>query len=295
MKAAVKIPEFVYHRPDSVEEALALLAELGDDAKVLAGGQSLVPLMALRLSRPGHVVDIGRLDELGAIAENDGTVRVGAMVRHSELEASTTVRRQAPLVAEAMPHIAHRAIRNRGTACGSLAHGDPAAELPAVAVALDATLVLRTAERQRLVPAAEFFTGYLTTVAEPDELLVEWRLPVTSPQGGWSVQEVSRRHGDFALLGCTAIVTRDGDGPVSSAALAFFGAANTPVRVPEAESLIVGQQPGEEVFVATAEAVKKALDPPGDLHASVAYRRHLGAVLTMQCLRQATARMGSAA
>jgi carbon-monoxide dehydrogenase medium subunit len=291
----VKIPQFTYHRPDSVDEALALLADLGDDAKVLAGGQSLVPLMALRLGRPAHVVDIGRLAELATLADDGGTLRVGAMVRHSELEASAAVRDRAPLVSEAMPHIGHRAIRNRGTACGSLAHADPAAELPAVALALDATLVLRSAGRERSVPAAEFFTGYLQTVAEPDELLVEWRVPAGPASSGWSVQEVSRRHGDFALLGCAATVESDDAGRISSAALAFLGAAGTPVRVPEAESLLVGQYPGDEVFGEAAEAVKKTLDPPGDLHASVAHRRHLGAVLTNRCLRQATARLGAAA
>jgi carbon-monoxide dehydrogenase medium subunit len=198
-------------------------------------------------------------------------------------------------VAEAMPHIGHRAIRNRGTACGSLAHADPAAELPAVAVALDATLVLRSAERERSVAASDFFTGYLTTVAEPDELLVECRLPAGSASSGWSVQEISRRHGDFALLGCAASVAADRVGRVSAAALAFFGAANIPVRVPEAEDLLVGQELSEDLFVEAAAAVQKALDPPGDLHASVAHRRHLGAVLTTRCLRQATSRLEAAA
>jgi aerobic carbon-monoxide dehydrogenase medium subunit len=291
----VKIPQFEYHRPQSVEEALRLLADLGDDAKVLAGGQSLVPLMALRLSRPGHVIDIGRLSELGSLSADPGGVRVGAMVRHAELEGSGIVKGQAPLVADTMPHIGHRAIRNRGTACGSLAHGDPAAELPAVSIALGAEFRLRRASGERMVPAAEFFTGYLTNAVQADELLVDWVLPPWPATAGWSVHEVSRRHGDFALLGCCVVLDLGSNGRMSTAALAFFGAASTPVRVPEAEEVLIGEVPSEDVFAEAAEAVKKALDPPGDLHATTAYRCHLGAVLTRRGLQEAAARMGRAA
>jgi carbon-monoxide dehydrogenase medium subunit len=243
--------------------------------------------MALRLSRPGHIVDIGRLAELTSLTEEDGSIRVGAMVRHAELEASALVRKHAPLVAGAMPHIGHRAIRNRGTACGSLAHGDPAAELPAVSVALGAEFRLRTEHGERTVPASDFFTGYLTTALEPDELLVDWTLPAWSPTAGWSVQEVSRRHGDFALMGCAAVIDGGPDGRVTSAALAFFGAASTPLRVPDAERVLIGQAPDAELFAEAGEMVRKALDPPGDLHASAAHRRHLGAVLTRRCLQHA--------
>lgn len=287
----MKIARFEYHRPESVGEALLLLADLGDDAKVLAGGQSLVPLMALRLSRPGHVIDIGRLTELGTLSVDGGAVRVGALVRHSELETSEPVSEQAPLVAAAMPHIGHRAIRNRGTACGSLAHGDPAAELPAVAVALGSHIHLRSSSGERTVPATDFFTGYLTNVAEPDELLVEWTLPAWSVTAGWSVQEVSRRHGDFALLGCAAVVDGGPDGTVSSAALSFFGAASTPLRVPAAEAILIGHAPDEKLFAEAADVVRATLDPPGDLHATAAHRRHLGAVLTQRCLLEASSRM----
>jgi aerobic carbon-monoxide dehydrogenase medium subunit len=290
----VKIPQFAYYRPESVPEALDLLAELGDDAKVLAGGQSLLPLMALRLSRPGHVIDIGRLSDLATVSADEETVRVGAMVRHAELETSELVRNQAPLVADAVPHIGHRAIRNRGTACGSLAHGDPAAELPAVSVALGAHFRLRSVSGERMVPAAEFFTGYLTNAIHADELLVEWNMPAWPVTAGWSIQEASRRHGDFALLGCAAVLDWGLDQKVSTASLAFFGAGSTPVRVAQAEDLLIGQSPGEEVFAQAGEAVKQALDPPGDLHATAAYRRHLGGVLARRCLRQAASRMESA-
>jgi carbon-monoxide dehydrogenase medium subunit len=291
----VKIPQFIYHRPESVAEALDLLAELGDDAKVLAGGQSLVPLMALRLTRPSHVIDIGRLSELVSLSGEGGALRVGAMVRHADLETSELVRDRAPLVADAMPYIGHRAIRNRGTACGSLAHGDPAAELPAVSIAVGAQFRLRRASGERTVPAAAFFTGYLTNAIEADELLVDWTLPAWPATAGWSVQEVSRRHGDFALLGCAAVLDCGPDRKVSSAALGFFGAGSTPVRVPEAEGILIGQVPDEELLAEAADTVRRALDPPGDLHATVAYRRHLGAVLTRRCLQQAAARLEATA
>lgn len=291
----MKIPKFSYHRPATVDEVLGLLAEYGDDAKVLAGGQSLVPLLALRLSRPAHVVDIGAVRDFPAISHGDGPVVVGAMVRHAEVEQSATIAEAAPLVAAAMPYIGHRAIRNRGTACGSLAHADPAAELPAVALAAGAELVLRRAGGERIVPASEFFLGYLTAATEPDELLTEWRLPPWPPNAGWSVQEVSRRHGDYALLGMAAVIDAGCGGRISAAALAFFGAASVPVRVEAAENLLVGETPGAELFGEAAALVGQELEPPGDLHGTTAYRKHLGVVLTRRCLTEASERLGAAA
>jgi carbon-monoxide dehydrogenase medium subunit len=290
-RTSMKIPQFAYHCPESVPEALVLLGELGDEAKVLAGGQSLLPLMALRLSRPAHVIDIGHLSELTSLSVEDGALRVGAMVRHAELERSDIVREIAPLVAGAMPLIGHRAIRNRGTACGSLAHGDPAAELPAVSVAVGAEFRLQGASGERTVPASDFFTGYLTNAIESDELLVEWRLPSWSATAGWSIQEVSRRHGDFALLGCAAVLDCTADGTVATAAVAFFGAGSTPVRLPEAEKMLIGQKPVDDLIASVGEAIRSELNPPGDLHATVAYRRHLGGVLARRCLQEAAGRM----
>jgi len=291
----VKIPRFTYHRPATEEEALAMLTEFGEDAKVLAGGQSLIPLMALRLSRPAHLIDIGGLRELAAIRERSGTVSVGAAVRHVEVERSALVARAAPLAAAAMPHIGHGAIRNRGTACGSLAHADPAAELPAVALAAGASFVVRRASGERTVPASEFFLGYLTCDMGPDELLVEWRLPTWPVTAGWSVQEVSRRHGDFALLGMAAMIDTDPVGRISAAALSLFGAASTPIRMSAAEKLLTGEPPGAALFDEAAEVVKAQLDPPGDLHGTVAYRKHLGAILTKRCLSEAAGRLGAMA
>ncbi len=291
---SMKMPAFAYHRPDTLDEALALLAEHGPDAKVLAGGQSLLPLMALRLSQPEHVVDIGRLSELSGIREHDGGVAIGALVRHAEAEESELVATAAPLVAEAMPYIGHRPIRSRGTVCGSLAHADPAAELPAVALALGATFVAKSADGERITPADEFFVSYLTSALADDELLTEVRFPAWPATAGGSVQELSRRHGDYALVGVAVAIDTAGDPPgaISGAALAFFGAGPTPVRVTEAEAALVGAEPGADVFARAASLVSEHLDPPADNHASAAYRRHIAGVLTARGLDAATARIG---
>ncbi|MHB8466939.1 MAG: FAD binding domain-containing protein [Acidimicrobiales bacterium] len=290
----MKLPGFRYHRPDTVDEALALLAEHGDEAKVLAGGQSLIPLMALRLSQPAHLVDIGTLTELATI-EDRGGVAFGALARHADIEHSDLVARAAPLLSAAMPFIGHRAIRNRGTACGSLAHADPAGELPAIALALDAQFVLRAAAGERTVAAADFFLGYLSSAVGDAELLTEVRLPQWPASAGWSVQEVSRRHGDYALVGMTVVLDGDASGGISDAAIALFGASSTPVRIDAAERLLVGETPGPELFESAADAVRANVDPPGDNHGTSAYRRHLAGVLTRRCLVEAAERMGAAA
>jgi carbon-monoxide dehydrogenase medium subunit len=284
------MPAFCYHRPATVEEAVGLLGEYGPDAKVLAGGQSLVPLLALRLSHPDHLIDIGRVEGLGAIEVGPGGVTVGAGVRHAEVELSPLTGRAAPLMAAAMPHIGHRAIRNRGTVCGSLAHADPAAELPAVTLAVDAELVVRSTDGERSIPAADFFLGYLTSALEDTELLTAVRFPPWPARTGWSVQEISRRHGDYALVGLTAMLGLGEDGRVERAALSFFGAGATPVRVPEAEGVLIGEHPDPAVFAEAAEVVAKAIDPPGDNHATAAYRAHVAGVLTRRCLAEAVER-----
>ena len=288
----MKMPRFCYHRPRSTEEALHLLAEHGDEAKILAGGQSLLPLMALRLSQPAHVIDIGHVADFAGIDERDGSVVIGAIVRHADVEHSALVASSAPLVSAAVPFIGHRAIRNMGTACGSLAHADPAGELPAVALALDAELVVRRLDGERTIPAADFFLGYLDSDIGDGELLSELRLPPWSPSAGWSVQEVSRRHGDYALLGLAAVVDSDSSGRIRGAALSLFGAGSTPVRTPDAEQLLAGQPPSEELFRAAGDAVMRGIDPPADNHATTAYRRHVAGVLTRRCLTEATQRMG---
>jgi len=290
----VKLPDFAYHRPSTIDEALDRLDEFGGDGKVLAGGQSLVPLLALRLARPEHVIDIGRIASLAAITEDEGGLLIGALARHADVEDSPVVRRAQPLVAAAMPYIGHRAIRNRGTACGSIVHADAAAELPAVALALDAEMIVRSRNSERTVAAADFFLGYLSSDVNDDEMLTGVRWPNWPSSAGWSVQEVTRRHADYAMVGLAASLDVDRKGRVTAAALSFFGAASTPIRVSEAENLMVGETPTAKLFAEAAAVVIRSLDPPDDNHASAAYRAHVAGVLTRRCLAEAHARVGAA-
>ena len=290
----MKNPPFVYHRPESLSDALALLAEHGDDAKVLAGGQSLLPVMALRLGRPEHVVDIGRIAELSTLdAGPDGTT-IGALVRHAEAERSAAVAQHAPLVAAAAPHIGHRAIRTRGTLVGSVAHADPAAEMPAVCLAVGATMVATSADGTREIAADDFFEGYLTTVLEPTEILTEIRLPAWSPDAGGAVVEISRRHGDYALVGLACTLEVSG-GSITGAALSFFGADSRPIRVGDAEAALIGQAPDDAAFSGAAEIVSAQLDPPSDVHGTANYRKHIAGVLTRRGLAEAAATIGVSA
>jgi aerobic carbon-monoxide dehydrogenase medium subunit len=288
----VKIPRFEYHRPESVDEVLVLLAEHGDDAKVLAGGQSLLPMMALRLAAPAQLVDIGRVRELERVSCGDaGEVTLGAMVRQVTAERSSDIARRSPLVHEAVPHIAHRAIRTVGTVCGSLAHADPAAEMPAVALAAGATMVAKSTVGTREVAADDFFLGYLHTALRPDELLAEVRFPVWSPTATGAVVEVSRRHGDYALVGLACRFEIEG-AVITGASLAFFGVGTTPVRVTEAESALTGQRLSDDLRAEAANVVSASLSPGADIHASAGYRRHLAGVLTRRALTRATSQIG---
>ncbi len=290
----MKNPPFEYHRPGSVDEAVALLAEHGDDAKVLAGGQSLLPVMALRLGRPEHVIDIGRIPGLDSITASTEGVSLEALVRHRQAETSDELARHAPIVSAAMPFIGHRAIRTRGTVCGSIAHADPAAEMPAVCLAADAILVARSSSGEREIAAADFFDGYLTTTLEPTELLTEVRFPAWSPTAGASVVEISRRHGDYALVGLACVVDVVG-GSITSAALSFLGVGGTPLRVTEAEDALVGASPDQAAFAHAAEIVARTVEPIADVHATANYRRHIAGVLTKRGLADATGRIGVAA
>lgn len=269
--AALKPVDFCLHRPASIDEAVSLLAEFGDEAKVLAGGQSLVPLLNFRLARPSHVIDIGRLP-LSSVAIGGGWVSVGALTRQARLSALAG---PCPLVAAAVPWIAHPPIRARGTLGGSLAHADPAAELPAVAVALDATFCLADG---RTIPAASFFRGYLTTALSWADLLVAVQFPVAPAGTSACFEEVARRRGDFALVGCAAQVTAL-DGVVSDVRICLSGVASVPVRCRSAEDLLRGQRVRPDVLAAAADAAVAGLTPPCDLHASGDYRRHLAHVL----------------
>src|SRR6516164_6840680 len=230
----MKLPHFDYEAPKTVSEAVELLAEHLDEASVLAGGQSLIPLLALRLAHPAVLIDINGIDGLSGVSAADGWVAVGAMTREYIAEESGTLADAVPLLAAALPLIGHEAIRNRGTIGGSLAHADPAAELPAVARALDAEFVVRSASETRVIAAADWFEGYLATARQPDEILTEVRFPVAAPGTGAAFEEVARRHGDFAIVGLAAQLTLD-DGVISDARLAFSGVADVPVRAADAE------------------------------------------------------------
>ncbi len=286
----MKNPPFHYHRPATLDEALALLAELGDEAKILAGGQSLLPVMALRLGRPEHVIDIGTIDSLKTINTDDG-LTIGAMVRHAQAEKSPEVAANAPMVAAALPHVGHRAIRNRGTVVGSIAHADSAAEMPAVCLATDATMTIASTGGTREVAAADFFQGFFTTVIEPNEILTQVQFPAWSPTAGGTVVEISRRHGDYAMCGLAAMVDAP-NGVIEKAALSFFAVASTAIRIPEAEAALVGQAPSQESFAEAARIVGETLEPDGDIHATADYRRHIATVLTRRGLAEAAAQIG---
>jgi CO/xanthine dehydrogenase FAD-binding subunit len=287
----VKPPPFEYHAPSSTAEALELLAQVGSDGKVLAGGQSLVPLLNLRLARPAHLIDINALQsEIGDIRADDGGLAIGALTRQRSAERSTLIAERCPLLAEALPLIGHPQIRNRGTIGGSLAHADPASELPAVAAVLEADLVVRGARGERVIRPDAFFVSYLTTTLEPDELLVEVRIPAWPSGAGWSYQEVSRRHGDFAMVGVAALVRLDPSGTIAEARLGYTGAAAAPVRARAAERSLAGQPPSADAFAEAAEQAGRDLDPQDDVHASAAYRRHVARVLTRRALQAAVNR-----
>ncbi len=291
-----KPPPFDYRSPDSLEEALALLAEHGDEARPLAGGQSLVPLLALRLARPEVLVDIARVRGLDGISRTDGHVEIGATVREAVAERSGDVKDSVPLLAAALPLIGHPAIRSRGTVGGSLAHGDPAAELPAVALATGAEMVATSAAGTRTIPAAEFFVSYFTTALEADELLTSVRFPVALPGSGSAFEEAARRHGDFAMVGVAAMVTLS-DGVLGEVALTMTGVADTPVRVTAAEAALRGAPVGPAgvdpaALGEAAAAASGAIDPPSDLHGTSAYRRHVAGVLVRRAVTTAAAGAG---
>ncbi len=294
----MKPAPFEYHRPGTLDEALALLAARGGEAKPLAGGQSLIPAMNFRLARPAALVDLNGVAELAYVrpAEGGGDLRIGAMTRQRAVERSAPVQRAAPLLAEAMPCIAHPQIRNRGTVGGSLAHADPAAELPAVMLALDARLEVRGRSGARTIPAAEFFTGFFGTALAPDELLVEIALPPLPARSGTAFVEVARRHGDYALVGVAVLVTLEERGRCRAARIALLSVGGGPVLAAEAMKLCVGEQASDELFRAAGDAAAtREIDPPSDIHASAAYRRRLAAVLTRRGLGRAFERAAQVA
>jgi carbon-monoxide dehydrogenase medium subunit len=281
----MKPAAFDYLRPESVDEAAAQLAEYGGDAKVLAGGQSLVPLLNFRIVRPSILIDINRLAALDFVEAHDGGLRIGALTRHHTLETSPAVRERFPVLGAAMKHVAHLAIRNRGTLGGSLSHADPAAELPMLALLLDAEI--RTSASSHA--AEDFFLGPLTTALAEDELITEIVLPALPPKIGWSFQEFSLRAGDFAFAAVAVTVTAS-NAKIAEARLAVMGVGETPLRLRGVEAALAGEPFTPKIVAEAAQRACDSVDPPSDLRASADFRRHLVAVLTERALDAAWAR-----
>ena len=284
----MKPAKFDYYDPRGLDEALALLDRHSDDAKVLAGGQSLMPLLNMRLARPNIVVDINQIKEFNYVRATDGGIAIGAIARQRVLQAEKLIAERVPILQEAAYYIAHPQIRSRGTICGSIAHADPAAELPALALALDAEMTLTSAKAARTVGAAVFFQSFFTTALEANEILTEVRFPAPPKDSAWSVLEISRRHGDFAIAGIIAGLALETNRQViARARLVYFGVGATPIRVTAAEEALIGQAASEPAFEAAAQSAKQGIDPMSDIHATEEYRRALAATLTKRALRSA--------
>ncbi len=291
----MKPAAFDYYAPQSLDEAIALLGKHSTGAKLLAGGQSFVPMANFRVLRPEVVVDLNRIAALSFIAERDGGIAIGAMTRHRAVERSGLVQARCPLIARAVPCIGHAVIRNRGTLGGSLSHADPAAEWPVVAIALGATMVARSPRGERLIPAAKFFVGLLTTALAEDEILVEVRFPVAPARTGAEFAEVSRRHGDFALVAVGAQVTLSAAGTIAEARLALGGVGPFPFDAASFAKRLVGSMPADKAFEALGQEIASTLEPSDDLHASSTYRKEVAGVLVVRALRTACARAKEAA
>jgi carbon-monoxide dehydrogenase medium subunit len=284
----MKPAPFKYFAPSTTEEALVYLGEYGYEAKVLAGGQSLIPTMNFRLAQPSVLIDLNNIPELSYIKKGPDGLRIGAMTRQRELENDPLVLENSKLIHETMPFIAHSQIRNRGTVGGSIAHADPASELPAVMLTLQANFRVRNRSEERWIPASEFFMGMFSTALSPEEILVEIAVPPLPPRSGWSFQEVARRHGDFALVGVAAVVSLNENSKCQQARMALLSVGDGPVVASRSAQSLVGHTVTEELIRAAAEVTAtQDIDPPGDIHASSEYRRHLARVLTARALKQA--------
>ncbi|GAA4538473.1 xanthine dehydrogenase family protein subunit M [Pseudonocardia xishanensis] len=282
----MKPAPFDHVRASTLDHAVETLVAEDGDAKVLAGGQSLVPLLAMRLAQPTTLVDLGGLRELDYIRDDGTHLEIGAMTRSRAVEKSRLVGEALPLLPAALRHVGHVTIRNRGTLGGSVAHADPAAEAPSVLRALDAEIIATGPGGRRTIAAADFFQGFLVSALEPEEILTAIRIPKQAAGSVVAVEEFTRRHGDFALVAVLGAARLDPAGEIAEVRLSVAGAANTPLRADAAEDLLVGQAPTPDVVAAAATAVAEATDPGGDIHAPAEYRRHLAAVLTRRCLHR---------
>lgn len=285
----MKAAPFAYHAPRSLADALALLAEHGDECKPLAGGQSLVPMLALRLARFEHLIDIGRVPELQTLTADGRGVRIGAMTRQADVEHDADVARDAPLLSRCLPFIGHFQIRNRGTIGGSIAHADPASELPAVALAMDVELEVASVRGTRAIAARDFFVSQWTTATEPDELLVSVRFPAAGRRSGSAIREVARRPGDFAVVGTACTVGLTDADVVATCSIALFGVGSTPVRSPSAEAALIGSPASlpDDELASIAHAALGDFEPRDDLHATGTYRQRTAVVLIRRALRAA--------
>ena len=285
----MKPAAFAYHPMKTLAETTALLAELGDEGRILAGGQSLVPLMNFRLAQPSHIVDINGVTELAYIRRSGDRIAIGALARQAQVERSDDVRRDVPLLAEALTWVAHPPIRHRGTVVGSIAHADPAAELPAVALALAAQITIASAGGSRTVPAEEFFVGPFSTVVGAGELVTEVTFPVAPPGSGHAFVEFARRHGDFAIAGAAVTLTLDG-GTVGDARIVLCGVGPIPLRARGAEDTLRGAVPDESVVAAAADAAVDGLEPSADIHGGSAYRVRVARAQVLKAISTAVER-----
>lgn len=292
----MKAPWFEYRAPRTLEEGLDALKEAGPDGRVLAGGQSLMPMMNMRIAAPSVLVDINRIESLDHLTVEGDTLRLGALVRHADVLRSREIAEGWPLLAEATTQVAHLAIRNRGTVCGSISHNDPAAEHPSVLATFDGTVVIASAEGTREMPAEEFSEGMMATALEPGEMVIEARYPRPAPGTGQAFVEYARRLGDFAIAGAAAMIELR-DGKCHRARLTIVGMGDGPVRARGVEEMLTGETldaaTGPELFAAAAADVMAAVDPAEDVHASSGYRRHLAGIMTKRALATALARTGS--
>lgn len=290
----MKPPPFTYHAPTTVNEAAEILNSDPESSKVLAGGQSLVPLLNLRLSTVGHLVDVNRVAEINRVDVEAGSVVVGAGARQVDVERSSQVSAALPLLTTAISHVGHTQNRNRGTVVGSLCHADPAAELPAVWLALGGELTAQSAGRTRTIQAEDFFDSFFTTTLESNEVATEVRFAGANGATGWSFEEIARRHGDFAIVGVVTLLTLDG-AAIGDARISAFGVASTPVRIAAAEQLLVGETDlSDSLLDRVAVEVSAGINPPNDIHGSAEYRRYVAGILTRRGLVQALERARSA-
>lgn len=285
----MKPPKFSYEAATSLGEAVELLQHHGPDAKVLAGGQSLIPLMSFRLVRPAALVDLNRIPDLDHVRWDGDVLRIGALARHRDVETDPQLPERCPMIVEALAVVGHVAIRNRGTVVGSMAHADPAAEWPTIAVMLDAELDVVGPAGTRTVAAEDFFEGFMTSAVAPDEVVAEVRLPIPASAGASAFREFARRHGDYAQAGAGAMLELTG-GAIASARIGLLGVGMTPIRAREAEALLAGREPGAEAFREAAEAAGAVMEPLDDVHADAGYKRDVGMVMVERALAAAHAR-----